>query len=146
MHKKNLWFVLALVAVLVAVIGLVAACGSSDETTTTAVNATTTTAAPAGETTTTGMAEDTTTTAAAGAPQGGTLAYYIGDPSYIDPTNCFESEGTQVVQALFDSLTAIDYKTAAQCRPPPTPGKPMRTVPCGRSTSIRGPSSATALR
>ncbi len=110
MHKKSLWFVLALVAVLVAVMGLVAACGSGDTTTTTAANATTTTAAPAGETTTTAPAE-TTTTVAAGAPQGGTLAVYIGDPSYIDPSNTFESEGMQIVQAVFDSLTSVDYRT-----------------------------------
>ncbi len=40
--------------------------------------------------------------------QGGTLAYYLGDAAYIDPYNTQESEGTQVEQALFDSLTAFD--------------------------------------
>ena len=40
--------------------------------------------------------------------KGGTLSYYIGEPAYIDPFNMQESEGTQVGQALFDSLTAFD--------------------------------------
>jgi peptide/nickel transport system substrate-binding protein/oligopeptide transport system substrate-binding protein len=40
--------------------------------------------------------------------KGGTLRYYIGDISYIDPYNVQESEGIQVEQALFDSLTAFD--------------------------------------
>lgn len=40
--------------------------------------------------------------------KGGTLAYYLGDAAYIDPYNTQESEGTQVEQALFDSLTAFD--------------------------------------
>lgn len=42
------------------------------------------------------------------AQKGGTLSYYIGNPAYIDPYNTQESEGTQVEQALFDSLTAFD--------------------------------------
>jgi peptide/nickel transport system substrate-binding protein/oligopeptide transport system substrate-binding protein len=40
--------------------------------------------------------------------KGGTLTYYVGDVAYIDPYNTQESEGTQVEQALFDSLTAFD--------------------------------------
>jgi oligopeptide transport system substrate-binding protein len=40
--------------------------------------------------------------------KGGTLAFYLGDASYIDPYNTQESEGTQVEQAIFDSLTAFD--------------------------------------
>ena len=40
--------------------------------------------------------------------KGGTLSFYIGEPAYIDPYNAQESEGTQVEQALFDSLTEID--------------------------------------
>ena len=40
--------------------------------------------------------------------KGGTLTYYVGEPSYIDPYNTQESEGTQVEQAIFDSLTAFD--------------------------------------
>jgi ABC-type oligopeptide transport system substrate-binding subunit len=43
-----------------------------------------------------------------GVTKGGTLSYYIGEPAYIDPYNTQESEGTQVEQAIFDSLTAID--------------------------------------
>jgi len=39
---------------------------------------------------------------------GGTLAYYVGEPAYIDPYNTQESEGTQVEQSVFDSLTSFD--------------------------------------
>lgn len=49
--------------------------------------------------------------------KGGTLAYYIGGPAYIDPYNTQESEGTQVEQALFDSLTAIDPLDASKVLP-----------------------------
>lgn len=44
--------------------------------------------------------------------QGGTFKYYINEPAYIDPYNCQESEGTQVTQSIFDSLTAIDPLTS----------------------------------
>lgn len=45
----------------------------------------------------------------AGQPQkGGTMSFYIGEPSYIDPYNAQESEGMQVTQVLFDSLTDFD--------------------------------------
>ncbi|NTU71854.1 MAG: peptide ABC transporter substrate-binding protein [Coriobacteriia bacterium] len=54
--------------------------------------------------TTTGTTGGETTTA----QKGGTLAYYLGDAAYIDPYNMQESEGTQVGQAIFDSLTAFD--------------------------------------
>lgn len=40
--------------------------------------------------------------------KGGTLSYYVGDVAVIDPYNTQESEGTQVEQTLFDSLTAFD--------------------------------------
>jgi peptide/nickel transport system substrate-binding protein/oligopeptide transport system substrate-binding protein len=40
--------------------------------------------------------------------KGGTLSFYVGEPAYIDPYNTQESEGTQVEQALFDSLTQVD--------------------------------------
>lgn len=43
---------------------------------------------------------------------GGVLKYFISEPAYIDPFNTQESEGTQVTQMLFDSLTTIDYKTS----------------------------------
>jgi peptide/nickel transport system substrate-binding protein/oligopeptide transport system substrate-binding protein len=39
---------------------------------------------------------------------GGTLSYYISEPAFIDPVNLQESEGTQVGQAVFDSLVAFD--------------------------------------
>lgn len=43
-----------------------------------------------------------------GAVEGGVMSYYIGEPAYIDPWNAQESEGMQVTQVLFDSLTDID--------------------------------------
>lgn len=43
---------------------------------------------------------------------GGVLKYFISEPAYLDPFNTQESEGTQVTQMLFDSLTTIDYKTS----------------------------------
>ena len=42
------------------------------------------------------------------AVKGGTLRYYIGNPAYLDPYNAQESEGMQVTQSLFDSLTQVD--------------------------------------
>jgi oligopeptide transport system substrate-binding protein len=118
MHKKNLWLVIALVAVLVVVAGVAAACGSSAETTTTAAPSgpTTTAAGPtttaAGPATTAAPAETTTTAAAAGTPvDGGTLRVRLGEPSFIDPSQVFESEGIQVDQALFDGLAYFDFKT-----------------------------------
>ena len=114
MHKKNIWLVLALVAALIAVVGVATACGSGTATTTTAVGATTTTGAPSAETTTTAAPAETTTTAAANAPaDGGTLRYDLGEPSFIDPSVAFESEGIQVDQAIFDSLLQFDFKTNA---------------------------------
>lgn len=40
--------------------------------------------------------------------KGGTMSFYIGEPAYIDPYNAQESEGVQVTQVLFDSLTQFD--------------------------------------
>jgi oligopeptide transport system substrate-binding protein len=114
MNKRNVWFVVALVAVLVAVVGLATACGSGTETTTTtaAPGGPATTAAP-GETTTTAAPAETTTTVAAGGPvKGGTLNIYINEPVAIDVLDLEESEGTQVGQALFDSLAAFDPVTS----------------------------------
>lgn len=60
----------------------------------------------------TGCAKKTTTTekpsGESGPKSGGTMSFYIGEPAYIDPYNTQESEGTQVEQTLFDSLTAFD--------------------------------------
>lgn len=39
---------------------------------------------------------------------GGTMSFYIGEPAYLDPYNAQESEGMQVTQVLFDSLTDLD--------------------------------------
>jgi oligopeptide transport system substrate-binding protein len=86
MHKKNLLLVLALVAVLLVVIGVATACGGTDAT--------------------------TTTVAAAETPvDGGTLRLHIGEPSFIDPSMAFESEGIKVDNAIFDALTYFDFKT-----------------------------------
>lgn len=63
------------------------------------------------------------TSAAAGAvskadsKRGGTMSFYIGSPAYIDPYNMVESEGVQVAQALFDSLTAFDPLDPAKVIP-----------------------------
>ena len=43
---------------------------------------------------------------------GGTFAFYISEPAFIDPVNLQESEGTQVGQAVFDSLVAFDPITS----------------------------------
>lgn len=43
---------------------------------------------------------------------GGTFNFYISEPAFIDPYNLQESEGTQVGQAVFDSLVAFDYLTS----------------------------------
>jgi len=40
--------------------------------------------------------------------KGGTMSFYIGEPAYIDPYNGQETEGVQVIQAVFDSLTTFD--------------------------------------
>ncbi|MRR12176.1 ABC transporter substrate-binding protein, partial [bacterium] len=40
--------------------------------------------------------------------KGGTFNFYISEPAFIDPVNLQESEGTQVGQAVFDSLVAFD--------------------------------------
>jgi oligopeptide transport system substrate-binding protein len=86
---KRAWIGLVLTAILVTVLVIVAGCGGGDKNT-------------------------TTTGAASQEPvEGGTLKYYIAAPSFIEPTQAFESEGIQVVQAVFDSLTQFDYKTNA---------------------------------
>lgn len=59
----------------------------------------------------------TTTTPTTEAKKGGSMSFYIGEPAYIDPYNTQESEGTQVEQALFDSLTRIDPLDASKLLP-----------------------------
>ena len=44
--------------------------------------------------------------------KGGTFNFYISEPAFIDPVNLQESEGTQVGQAVFDSLVAFDAITS----------------------------------
>ena len=53
-----------------------------------------------------------TTTVADTAVQGGTLALAIAEPVGVEPLMLVESEGTQVANALFDSLVAFDPKTS----------------------------------
>ena len=62
---------------------------------------------------TTGTGTGTSTTPKAG----GTMSFYIGEPAYIDPYNTQESEGTEVEQALFDSLTRTDPLDASKLIP-----------------------------
>ncbi len=144
MHKKNMWLVLALVAVLVVVAGLAIACGSSEETTTTTAAPSGPTTTAAGPTTTAAPAETTTTAPAADQPvDGGTLVYEIGNPSFIEPTQAFESEGVEVVQAMFDSLVQFDFSPASSSPTWPLSGPRMPTRRCGPSSlAIR--SSTTA--
>ncbi len=86
MNRKNLWLAVALVAVLVALVSVVVACGSGK----------------------------TTTTAAGGAvTEGGTFRWQLGEPSFIDPAVAFESEGAQVDNQLFDRLARFNYTTSA---------------------------------
>ena len=40
----------------------------------------------------------------------GTLTYYISNPTAIDPYNCQETMGSQVVSQLFDGLTTYDFE------------------------------------
>jgi peptide/nickel transport system substrate-binding protein/oligopeptide transport system substrate-binding protein len=47
-----------------------------------------------------------------GVTKGGTFNFYISEPAFIDPVNLQESEGTQVGQAVFDSLVAFDPITS----------------------------------
>jgi len=49
--------------------------------------------------------------------KGGTMSFYIGEPAYIDPYNAQESEGMQVTQVLFDSLTQFDPKDTSKILP-----------------------------
>ena len=81
MRKRNVFLILAIAVVMVFSL---AGCGKKATTGSTSGNATTTPV------------------------KGGTMSFYIGEPAYIDPYNCQETEGMQVVQALYDSLTTVD--------------------------------------
>ena len=50
--------------------------------------------------------------AESGVTKGGTFNFYISEPAFIDPINLQESEGTQVGQAVFDSLVEFDPITS----------------------------------
>ena len=54
---------------------------------------------------------DTTSAASGSAAEGGTLSYYINNPSAIDPYDLEEDQGMQVGYQLFDALTTYDFKT-----------------------------------
>ncbi len=60
-----------------------------------------------GDSSTAGSSSDSSTTA------GGTLSYYINNPTCIDPYNVQEDQGTQVCFQLFDALTTYDYDQEA---------------------------------
>ena len=76
----------------------------------------------AGCTPTTTTPTDSGTTTTDKGVKGGTLSFYVGEPAYIDPYNTQESEGTQVEQAVFDSLTEVD------------PLDPTKVVPAAAET------------
>jgi peptide/nickel transport system substrate-binding protein/oligopeptide transport system substrate-binding protein len=48
---------------------------------------------------------------------GGSMSYYIGEPAYVDPYNAQETEGMQVTQVLFDSLTNFDETDSTKVVP-----------------------------
>ena len=56
-----------------------------------------------------GSSTSTTASNSSSTYTGGSVSYYINDPVAIDPYNCQESEGTQVVKCLFDPLTKYDW-------------------------------------
>ncbi len=55
--------------------------------------------------------------AESGPTKGGMMSFYIGEPAYIDPYNAQETEGMQITQAIFDSLTAFDDLDATKVLP-----------------------------
>lgn len=60
----------------------------------------------------TGGDKDTSGDAGDDVQKGGTFAFYISEPPFIDPVNLQDSEGVQVGQAVFDSLVTFDYLTS----------------------------------
>ncbi len=62
-------------------------------------------------------APDAEKPAADGPKKGGTMSFYIGEPAYIDPYNAQETEGMQVTQVLFDSLTEFDSADTSKILP-----------------------------
>lgn len=60
----------------------------------------------------TGCKKTETEEPASDVTKGGTFNFYISEPAFIDPINLQESEGTQVGQAVFDSLVAFDPITS----------------------------------
>ncbi|MDZ4064856.1 MAG: peptide ABC transporter substrate-binding protein, partial [Coriobacteriia bacterium] len=60
----------------------------------------------------TGGDKKTTDGTGAEIQKGGTFAFYISEPPFIDPVNLQDSEGVQVGQAVFDSLVTFDPLTS----------------------------------
>lgn len=84
MRKKHVWLALVLAVALIGTMFAFTACGDDGT---------------------------TDTTGAGGKPvKGGTFSFYIGEPAFIDPVNGQESEGVQVINSVFDSLLAFDFK------------------------------------
>ena len=54
---------------------------------------------------------------ASGPTKGGTMSFYIGEPAYIDPYNAQETEGMQITQAIFDSLTTFNDLDSSKVLP-----------------------------
>ncbi|MBN1628364.1 MAG: ABC transporter substrate-binding protein [Thermoleophilia bacterium] len=90
---KRIWLLLMIAVLMAGMVFAVAACGGDEE-------------------------EPVTTETTAAPPvdqpaSGGTFAFYINEPAFIDPVNLQESEGTQVGNAVFDSLAKFNYNTGA---------------------------------
>lgn len=90
--NKNGWLALALVALAAVLVFAVVGCGG-------------------------GETDPDTDTGGNEPVAGGTMSFYIGEPAYIDPWNAQESEGMQVTQVLFDSLTEVDALDATNVMP-----------------------------
>ncbi|MGI5939356.1 MAG: peptide ABC transporter substrate-binding protein [Thermoleophilia bacterium] len=94
MLRKNRWLHVILVLALTGAFLTVAGCGGG------------------GKEATNAGGRSAETSAAEQPVPGGTLSVCIAEVSFIDPLFAFESEGLQVVQALFEGLTRFDYKTS----------------------------------
>ena len=90
--KKRTWATALIVAALCVVALILAGCGGSNDTTTTAAGGATGSTAGAVQT-------------------GGTLSYFIIEPSYIDPYNVSETQGVAVEHSLFTPLVEYDAVT-----------------------------------
>ena len=69
---------------------------------------------------------------------GGTFNFYIAEPAFIDPVNLQESEGTQVGQAVFDSLVTFDPLTSEIMPAAAESWEPTRTPAVWTFTLVDG--------